>query len=159
MFLSRKPLAPAASASNTYSSSSKVVSTSTRTPASSSSATMRRVASSPSITGMRMSIRTTSGRVERASSTAAAPSPASPDHLDVPGVVQQRPEPGPDQPLVVRQQDPDQGSRAGHREAGLDAEAAPGAGAGLEAAAQRPGPFPHARDALARPANLPVGVS
>ncbi len=53
-----KPDAPAFSAENTYSSRSKVVSTSTRvgTPA----ATICRVASTPSITGIRMSMRTTS---------------------------------------------------------------------------------------------------
>ncbi len=40
--------------------------------------TMRRVASIPSSTGMRMSISTTSGRKRRASETASSPSPASP---------------------------------------------------------------------------------
>ena len=40
--------------------------------------TMRRVASIPSSTGMRMSISTTSGRNRRASETASSPSPASP---------------------------------------------------------------------------------
>src|SRR5205814_65567 len=41
-------------------------------------ATSRRVASSPSILGMRMSMSATSGSRRRASSTASAPSPASP---------------------------------------------------------------------------------
>jgi len=50
----------------------------TRTPLSSGSAAICRVASSPSVPGMRMSISTTSARSERARSTAAAPSAASP---------------------------------------------------------------------------------
>ena len=52
----------ARSASKTYSSSSKVVSTTTRVPVRSGSATIRRVASMPSMPGIRMSISTTSGR-------------------------------------------------------------------------------------------------
>ena len=55
--LSRKPLAPARSASMMYSSSPKVVRISTRWRGS------RRVASMPSMPGMRMSISTTSGAV------------------------------------------------------------------------------------------------
>ena len=62
---SRKPLAPARSASYTYSSRSNVVRISTRVAAVASSPVMRRVASSPSISGMRMSISTTSGRSAR----------------------------------------------------------------------------------------------
>src|SRR5918995_703954 len=50
--LSRKPLAPARRASNRYSSSSKVVSTRTRGGAA-DDATIRRVASRPSSSGMR----------------------------------------------------------------------------------------------------------
>lgn len=65
-------------AETTYSSTSKVVSMTTRTAASSGSALIMRVAASPSVPGIRMSIRTTSGRVRRASSTACAPSEASP---------------------------------------------------------------------------------
>ena len=73
---SMKPLAPALRALKTYSSRSKVVSTSTRvrTP----EATILRVASTPSITGMRMSIRTTSHCVRSTPVTVAAPSAASP---------------------------------------------------------------------------------
>ena len=78
MSLTRNPLAPARSPSNTYSSSSQVVRITTRTPARAGSAAIARVASMPSITGMRTSIRTMSGRARRASSTAARPSPASP---------------------------------------------------------------------------------
>ena len=47
MSLSRKPAAPARSAPKTYSSSSKVVSTTTRVPASAGSAVSRAVASQP----------------------------------------------------------------------------------------------------------------
>jgi len=60
--LMRNPLAPWRSASNTYSSSSNVVSTTTRVPSSSGSAAIRRVASMPSMPGIRTSISTTSGR-------------------------------------------------------------------------------------------------
>jgi len=59
---SKNPLAPARSASTTYSSASKVVTTSTRTPVSAGSDVICRVASMPSSTGILMSISTTSGR-------------------------------------------------------------------------------------------------
>jgi hypothetical protein len=48
------------------------------TPASAGSAAMRRVASSPSSPGIRMSISSTSGWYRAASRTASAPSAASP---------------------------------------------------------------------------------
>ncbi len=76
--LPRKPEAPARRAWTTYSSTSKVVSMTTRTAASAGSALIMRVAASPSVPGIRMSISTTSGAVVRASSTASAPSAASP---------------------------------------------------------------------------------
>ena len=66
--LSRNPLAPARSASNTYSSRSKVVSTRTR-GAARRRAMIRRVASMPSTLGMRTSMSTTSGCSSRASAT------------------------------------------------------------------------------------------
>ena len=69
--LSRKPLAPARSASMMYSSSPKVVRMSTRWRGS------RRVASMPSMPGMRMSISTTSGRCASAAATASSPVAAS----------------------------------------------------------------------------------
>ena len=76
--LTRKPLAPARSASNTYSSSSKVVRMTTRTPVSRPSPAISCVACSPSRPGIRMSISTTSGVSSRTSRTAAAPSAAWP---------------------------------------------------------------------------------
>jgi hypothetical protein len=76
--LSRKPLAPARSADSTYSSRSKVVRISTRTGSWTPSPASRRVASIPSMPGMRTSIRTTSARTWPASRTASAPSAASP---------------------------------------------------------------------------------
>ncbi|SCE47859.1 hypothetical protein GA0115252_152712 [Streptomyces sp. DfronAA-171] len=76
--LSRKPLAPARSASTTYSSRSKVVSTNTLTGPSRSGPVICRVASTPSIRGMRMSMSTTSGWSARTWSSACTPSPASP---------------------------------------------------------------------------------
>ncbi len=75
---SRKPLAPARSASTTYSSRSKVVSTSTLAGPSRPGPAIRRVASTPSIRGIRMSISTTSGCSARTWSSACWPSPASP---------------------------------------------------------------------------------
>ena len=127
--LSRKPLAPARSAAYTYSSRSKVVSMSDARPGP-RRATVRRVASMPSSPGIRMSISTTSGlRGSRASSTASSPSAASPDDLDVVSALEDHPEPGPDQRLVVDEEDLDHrgaptGSRArtayppsGHRPA------------------------------------------
>jgi len=74
--LSRNPLAPAESAPTTYSSRSNVVSTITLGPAADPAPQMRRVASTPSIRGMRMSMRTTSGLSRAAMSTASAPSAA-----------------------------------------------------------------------------------
>ncbi len=71
-----KPLAPARSASYTYSSRSKVVSTSTR--AAEPAARMRRVASMPSTSGIRTSINTTSGENLVAALTACSPLAASP---------------------------------------------------------------------------------
>ncbi len=76
MSLTRKPLAPARSEPYTYSSSSNVVSI--RTCTSLVSAVICRVASMPSMSGMRMSITTTSGRASSTSRTASAPVPASP---------------------------------------------------------------------------------
>ncbi len=76
--MSTKPLAPAARASNTYSSSSNVVSMITRTKVSAGSEVIWRSAPRPSSPGIRMSIRTTSGTLARTSSIPASPSAASP---------------------------------------------------------------------------------
>ena len=74
--LSRKPSAPAASASSTNSSDSNVVSTITL--GGSCAACSSRVASRPLSTGIRMSIRTRSGSSSSHIVTPARPSPASP---------------------------------------------------------------------------------
>jgi hypothetical protein len=72
---SRNPDAPLRNADNAYSSRSNVVITSTfAVPASA----IRLVASTPSSTGMRTSISTTSGRSRSASCTASSPLAASP---------------------------------------------------------------------------------
>src|SRR2546423_1682971 len=76
--LSRKPLAPAWSASKTYASVSYVVRIRTRTCSRPRVRTIPLVALIPSSSGMRMSMSTTSGRVARARSTASAPLAASP---------------------------------------------------------------------------------
>ncbi len=75
--LSRKPPAPAASASYTYSSRPKVVSISTFV-APSEAARISRAASMPFLCGIRMSSSARSGRVSAATPTACAPSSASP---------------------------------------------------------------------------------
>src|SRR5664280_2077362 len=74
--LSRKPLAPARKPAMTYSSKSKVVRMSTRVAG--DAALIRRVASTPSSSGMRTSISTTSGWSCWACWTAASPLSASP---------------------------------------------------------------------------------
>jgi hypothetical protein len=76
--LTRNPLAPDRMASNTYSSRPNVVRITTRTPARRWSAAIRRVASSPSVPGIRMSINRTSGVSSEASRAASSPSAASP---------------------------------------------------------------------------------
>ena len=76
--LNRNPVAPAWSAPCTYSSRSKVVITTTAIGSSTVGPASCRVASTPSRTGIRMSIRQTSGRSSRASRTASCPSRASP---------------------------------------------------------------------------------
>ena len=83
-----------------YSSSPNVVRISTRWRGS------RRVASIPSITGMRMSIRTTSGRVlRRPQRPPPAPFAASADDDDVAGRLEHGPEPGAHHRLVVGDHD------------------------------------------------------
>jgi hypothetical protein len=76
--LSRNALAPARRADRTYSSRSKVVRISTRTGSWTPPPARCRVASIPSMPGMRMSMRTTSARTWPASRTASPPSAASP---------------------------------------------------------------------------------
>ncbi|CAO0837713.1 hypothetical protein SMICM17S_04561 [Streptomyces microflavus] len=90
--LPRNPEAPARRAWTTYSSTSKVVSMTTRTAASAGSALIMRVAASPSGAGIRMSISTTSAPVARASSTAWAPSATLLHDLHVGFGVHQYPE-------------------------------------------------------------------
>ena len=68
---------------------------------------IRRVASRPSTPGIRMSISTTSGRCRATTSTASRPSGRLGDDLDVVLGVEQRPEPGAQQCLVVDQHDAD----------------------------------------------------
>ena len=79
----------------------------TLTPARSSSAEMRRVASRPSTPGIRMSIRTTSARSAAGQVDRLLAVGGLADDLQVPGGVDEDPEPGADQGLVVGEQDPD----------------------------------------------------
>ncbi len=66
-----------------------------------SNAVTSRVAVSPSMPGMRMSISTRSGASRAASETAVAPSPTLADHGQVGFGVDDRGESGPDHRLVV----------------------------------------------------------
>src|SRR5690606_31532518 len=135
----------------------------TRTAASSGSALIRRVAASPSVPGMRMSMRTTSARRSRASSTASAPSDASPttsmsgsESTRTRKALRSRAWSSASRTRMVIRSPPVRGSRAvgGRGGAGLDgqdrmdAEAAAVAGTGGEGAAQGGDPFPHAEQAV-----------
>ena len=88
-----------------------------------------RVASSPSISGMRMSMRMTSGRSSRTRSTASTPFAGFTDDLDVVGRPQQHGEPAAHQRLVVGDRDADHVRRPVGKRGG-DAEAAAGRGPG-----------------------------
>ena len=100
-FLSRNPLAPARSAANASASVSNVVSTSTRGRPVVAPAQIRRVASTPSMVGMRRSITTTSDGdpVEQPQRVRAVAGLA--DHRQVGLGVEHHPEPGAYQRLVV----------------------------------------------------------
>ncbi|OUD84943.1 hypothetical protein BC477_11070 [Clavibacter michiganensis subsp. michiganensis] len=76
--LSRKPLAPPRMAVADARSSANVVSTITRGGASRVPSKSARTVSRPSITGMRMSRSTTSGRTSSITASPCRPSPASP---------------------------------------------------------------------------------
>ena len=65
----------------------------------------RRVASTPSTRGIRMSIRTTSGRSRRASLTASLAVGGLPDHLEVGLGFEDHPEAGADKGLIVDDED------------------------------------------------------
>ena len=97
MSLTRKPEAPERIASKTYSSSSKVVSMTTLTSFRPASSVMRRVAARPSSRGMRMSIRTTSGRSSRTCAQRLLAVGGLSGHLDVRLRVEQCLEARPDQ--------------------------------------------------------------
>ena len=79
---------------------------STRTPAVAGSAPMRRVASRPSISGMRMSISTTSGTVARTTLDGLGAVAGLAHDLEVVGRVDDDREPAADQGLVVGDDDP-----------------------------------------------------
>ena len=102
---SRNPLAPARSASYTYSSRSNVVRMSTR--AGRLSAASRRVASIPSIVGIRTSISDDVRRERLEPTDRVGPVDRLADDLDVVLRIQDHPEPGTHQRLVVGDQHPD----------------------------------------------------
>ena len=125
-------------------------------------ATIRRVASTPSMTGIRMSMTMTSGSEPgRERRPPALPFVRLADDLDVRLVGEDHPEPGPDQLLVVDEQDPDRAvasstrSRASGRST---ASPAPGSRArsayGLELPAEHGHPLAHPDQAVARARRL-----
>ncbi len=90
-----------------------MVSTTTRVAASAGSAAIRRVASRPSMPGIRMSISTTSGRRSRDQvDRLLRRRPPRRRTVDVGLGVEQRAEPGPQQRLVVGEHHPDHGATA-----------------------------------------------
>ena len=110
----RNPLAPARIARATYSSSSKVVTMTMCVPASAGFSTICSVAHSPSPSGMRMSMSTTSGRCCGHQSDRLGAGAGLTDHLDVRLGLEQAAEARSDELLVVRDRDPDHGdSRTG----------------------------------------------
>jgi hypothetical protein len=101
----------------------------------------------PSTAGIRTSIRTTSGAVRRASGTTSAPSAASPTTIEVRLGASDRPHAGPDQGVVVDQQDAGRHRpRRTDRQRRGDPPLAV-AGAGLERAAEDRDPLADAAQA------------
>ena len=156
--LSRNPLAPYRIAVAARSSRLKVVSTTTRTGCSRggrprSGEKICRVASTPSISGIRMSISTTSGASSSTSRTASRPSAADADHLHArPG---RRRSPGRPRGTAPGRRPAAPGSRAGHRDlhrhprgGGERRPPASVATAYVEPPADRLQPPPHAVEAL-----------
>ena len=126
MSFTRNPLAPARIARATYSSSSNVVTITTRTVLSAGSAAICSVVHSPSPSGIRMSRSATSTGVvaDRAQQLLAAG--CLHDDLDVGLRVQQRAEAGADELMVVGQRDPDHDAPAhGRRAVTIGAAALP----------------------------------
>ena len=72
------------------------------------------MAATPSSTGIRMSISTTSGRYSHRCPDAGRPVGGLTDHLDVIGPLQQRPDARAHQVLVVDDQDADHGAGIGN---------------------------------------------
>ena len=152
--LSRNPDAPARSASKTYASRSKVVSTSTRAAA--GAAVIRGSRSSPSSAGHPDVHQYDVRAPARASATASAPSPASPTTSMSGSAPRSAAKPGADDRLVVGREDRQHhvtrsapaagrsGPARSRRQAGPHREAAAGPGAGIEVAAEEGGPLPHA---------------
>ena len=110
--LRRNPLAPARSAPRTRSSASKVVSTMIAGGA--GRAMICAVAVSPSTTGIRMSMSTTSGRCSRMAAGASAPSLTSPTTF-AGGAAEHEAQPGTHESVVIDDQDPDLVPISAHR--------------------------------------------
>ena len=124
-----------------------MVRTSTRTAG--LAATMRRVASMPSVPGIRMSISTTSGGLRRAKSTASSPSPASPVTAQVVFGLDDHAEPAAQQRLVVGQQHGDAHAvPPAAAQGGRDEPAPVRRGAGGDGAVVQGGPLAHPVDAV-----------
>ena len=134
-----------------YSSRSNVVRIRTRADA--SAARIRRVASRPSSSGMRMSISTTVGRKRAAFSTASSAVAGLGDDLDVLLAGEEHAEAGADHRLVVGDEDADAHARpsAGEGKARAEHEAAAVLAARAHLAAVDLDALAHAREAVAGP--------
>ena len=124
----------------------------TRTSAHRSSDRMRRVASRPSMTGIRMSINTTSGWVRDDEVDGRCPVGGAADDVQVGCRVEQHLEPCADQSLVVDHRDADHRVATGVSIGSCDGEpeAAAGHGFGLDGAVEQGGPLADAGEAVTR---------
>ena len=118
---------------------------------------MRLVASTPSSTGMRMSISTTSGRVSRARETASSPSPASPTTAMSSSLSSSTRSPARSSAWSSTSSDPDHDWTPTGSES-ADAEASGGAGSRVELASESQRSLAHAVEAMAG-AGLPLAVA
>ena len=148
--LTRKPLAPARIASNTYSSRSNVVRMTTRVAARRSSAAIRRVAVQPvDARHAHVHQHDVGAGLDRLAHGVVAVGRLA-DDGDVGLGVEEGAEPGPDEGLVVGEQDGDHDADAlPDRQAGVHAEPAARRRPDLDGAAERGRPLAHAGDAVA----------
>ncbi len=151
---STNPLAPARNAATTYSSAPKVVSTKTRTDEVSGLEVMCRVASIPSMPGIRMSMSTTSGTCSRAAAKRLGTVGGLRDDLHPRLGGEDHRKAGSDQRLVVGHHDPNHAASPpsivdGRGKRGMHGEAAAGQRLGGEFPVVHRHSLAHAGKALA----------